>query len=210
MQPALTGTEKVWKLPPLILHPFSDSSGPGKLVESSRASLMLQGLLPSGELSPDELDRKLLDGRYCEIRMLCYVGRDLVRWIEQCMELVDRDERLRGQGIQLQSFASMLAEDPPPSVREKLCKWGVADYRHIFSRALGLNAIFANPPLREDLSAEFVRHYYRFADQMYRCQLSLHTFSEINCRNFTFELYASGEYARILEREWECEPGPGS
>ena len=210
MQPALAGTDKTWKLPPLILHPFSDSSGPGKLVESSRASLMLQGLLPAGELSADELDRKLLDGRYCEIRMLCYVGRDLVRWIEQCMELVDRDERLRGQGIQLQSFASMLAEDPPPSVREKLCKWGVADYRHIFSRALGLNAIFANPPSREDLSAEFIRHYYRFADQMYRCQLSLHTFAEINCRNFTFELYASGEYARILEREWEGEPGPGA
>jgi hypothetical protein len=210
MQPALAGTEKVWKLPPLILHPFSDSSGPGKLVESSRASLMLQGLLPSGELSPDELDRKLLDGRYCEIRMLCYVGRDLVRWIEQCMELVDRDERLRTRGIQLQSFASMLSEDPPPSVREKLSKWGVADYRHIFSRALGLNAIFANPPSREDLSAEFIRHYYRFADQMYRCQLSLHTFTEISCRNFTFELYASGEYARILEREWEGEPNPGS
>ena len=210
MQPALAGTEKIWKLPPLILHPFSDSSGPGKLVESSRASLMLQGLLPSGELSPDELDRKLLDGRYCEIRMLCNVGRDLVRWIEQCMELVDRDERLRTRGIQLQSFASMLSEDPPPSVREKLSKWGVADYRHIFSRALGLNAIFANPPSREDLSAEFIRHYYRFADQMYRCQLSLHAFTEISCRNFTFELYASGEYARILEREWEGEPNPGS
>src|SRR5512141_96746 len=139
MQPALAGTDKTWKLPPLILHPFSDSSGPGKLVESSRASLMLQGLLPAGELSAEELDRKLLDGRYCEIRMLCYVGRDLVRWIEQCMELVERDQRLRDKGIQLQSFASMLAEDPPPSVREKLCKWGVADYRHIFSRALGLN-----------------------------------------------------------------------
>jgi hypothetical protein len=210
MQPALAGTEKVWKLPPLILHPFSDSSGPGKLVESSRASLMLQGLLPPGELSPEELDRKLLDGRYCEIRMLCYVGRDLVRWIEQCMELVDRDARLRTRGIQLQSFASMLSEDPPQAVRDKLCKWGVADYRHIFSRALGLNAIFANPPSREDLSAEFIRHYYRFADQMYRCHLGLHTFTEIHCRDFTFELYASGEYTRILEREWEGEPGPGS
>ena len=33
-------------LPPLILHPFADAGGPDKLVESSRASLMLQGLLP--------------------------------------------------------------------------------------------------------------------------------------------------------------------
>jgi hypothetical protein len=37
------------KLPPLILHPFADPTGPDKLLESSRASLMLQGLLPSGE-----------------------------------------------------------------------------------------------------------------------------------------------------------------
>jgi len=34
------------KLPPLILHPFADAGGPEKLVESSRASLKLQGLLP--------------------------------------------------------------------------------------------------------------------------------------------------------------------
>ena len=49
--------KRIWMLPPLILHPFSDASGPGRLVESSRASLMLQGLLPTGELSTDE-DRK--------------------------------------------------------------------------------------------------------------------------------------------------------
>ena len=48
-----------YTLPPLILHPFSDASGPGRLVESSRASLMLQGLLPSGELSVEELERRL-------------------------------------------------------------------------------------------------------------------------------------------------------
>jgi hypothetical protein len=198
------------KLPPLILHPFSDSNGPGKLVESSRASLMLQGLLPSGELTPDDLDRKLLDGRYCEIRMLCYVGRDLVRWIEQCLEFVERDLGLRNSGIQFQSFAAMLVDGPPEGVREKLCRWGVADYKHIFSRALGLNAIFANPPSRDDLSSEFIRHYYRFADQMYRCLLGLHSYSEINCSRFAFELYASGEYARILEREWESDFSPES
>ncbi len=210
MQPATTGVEKVLKLPPLILHPFSDSNGPGKLVESSRASLMLQGLLPSGELTPDDLDRKLLDGRYCEIRMLCYVGRDLVRWIEQCLEAVERDHGLCHAGVRFQSFAAMLVEDPPPAVKEKLCRWGVADYKHIFSRALGLNAVFANPPGREELSAEFIRHYYRFANQMYRCLLGLHGYSEIGCRNYTFDLYASGEYARLLERQWEADIEPES
>jgi hypothetical protein len=95
-------------------------------------------------------------------------------------------------------------------VRDKLCRWGVADYKHIFSRAIGLNTVFSNPPARGDLSGEFIRHYYRFADQMYRCLLGIHTYTEINCREFTFDLYASGEYTRILEREWESDLGLGS
>src|SRR6267142_789602 len=93
-------------LPPLILHPFADAGGPDKLVESSRASLMLQGLLPSGERSTEELDRSLLEGRYCEIRMLFYVGRDLVRWIDQCLEYVARQPDLCTQPIRYQSFAA--------------------------------------------------------------------------------------------------------
>ncbi|MBM3768079.1 MAG: hypothetical protein FJW32_22070, partial [Acidobacteria bacterium] len=85
---AFAPVDRIWKLPPLILHPFSDASGPNKLVESSRASMMLQGMLPNNEFSISELDRRLLEGRYCEIRMLYYVGKDLVRWVEQCMDIV--------------------------------------------------------------------------------------------------------------------------
>ncbi|MEP6962079.1 MAG: hypothetical protein ABI995_08370, partial [Acidobacteriota bacterium] len=81
----LNATENRHQLPPLILHPFADASGPGKLAESSRASLMLQGLLPAGERDNLDLENALLDGRYQEIRMLFYVGRDLVRWLQQCM-----------------------------------------------------------------------------------------------------------------------------
>lgn len=81
-------------LPPLILHPFADVDGPDKLAGSSRASLMLQGLLPSEERTQEELDRALLEGRYCEIRRLFYVGKDLVRWIEQCLEHVARQPDL--------------------------------------------------------------------------------------------------------------------
>src|ERR1700691_1775501 len=94
------------KLPPLILHPFADAAGPDKLVESSRASLMLQGLLPTGERSAEELDRALLDGRYCEIRMLFYVGKDLVRWIKQCLEHISHTPDLRDAGVRYQSFAA--------------------------------------------------------------------------------------------------------
>src|SRR5882757_946764 len=96
------------KLPPLILHPFADAGGPDKLVESSRASLMLQGLLPSGERSQVDLDRALLDGRFCEIRMLYYVGKDLVRWIEQCMEHIARDPGVAPGSLRNQSFAAYL------------------------------------------------------------------------------------------------------
>src|SRR5262249_41375577 len=116
-------------LPPLILHPFADAGGPDKLVESSRASLMLQGLLPSGERSHEDLDRALLEGRYCEIRMLFYVGKDLTRWIQQCLEHVERQSDLNANGIKYQSFAAYLINNTPPAVQEKLRKWGVADYK---------------------------------------------------------------------------------
>lgn len=191
-----------YKLPPLILHPFADASGPGKLVESSRASLMLQGLLPTGDRNRSELDQALLDGRYQEIRMLFYVGRDLIRWIDQCMEFVERNPALRGCGIKEQSFAAHLIQQPPADVAAKLRKWGVVDYRSIFGRALGLNALFADIPSRELLTDDFVRNYYRFADQMFQCKQSSATFSEIKDSGFEYEIYASGEYSRMLEREW--------
>lgn len=189
-------------LPPLILHPFADAGGPDKLVESSRASLMLQGLLPSGDRSPDELDRALIEGRYCEIRMLFYVGKDLVRWIEQCLEHIDRYDDLRNAGIKYQSFAAYLVGHTPPTVQEKLRKWGVADYKSIFTRALGLNAILAGVPGREQLSPDFIRNYYRYADQMFSCRQAEASFTDISEIGFDFEIFASGEYSRMLEREW--------
>lgn len=190
------------KLPPLILHPFSDASGPGKLLESSRASLMLQGLLPSGAMSVEDLDRTLLDGRYCEIRMLFYVGKDLMRWIEQCLETVERDETLNMAGIKYQSFAALLVQEAPPGVKTKLRKWGVADYKAIFTRALALNAIFTDAPARLLLSDDFIRNYYRYADAVFASSQSQCSFTDISSLGFEFEIYASGEYSRLLEREW--------
>ncbi len=160
--------DRTWRLPPLILHPFSDAAGPNKLVESTRASMMLQGFLPNNEFTVSELDRKLLDGRYCEIRMLYYVGKDLTRWIDQCMDLVNRDPVLRKEGVKEQSFANLLIEDPPEVVREKLWKWQVADYKSIFSRAMGLNMVFADAPGRLALADAFIRNYYRYADHISR------------------------------------------
>ena len=193
---------KARKLPPLILHPFADAGGPEKLVESSRASLVLQGLLPAGERNTADIERTLLDGRFCEIRMLFYVGKDLLRWIEQCMELVERSPELSAAGIKYQSFAAYLVNQAPEAVQGKLKKWGVSDYKSIFSRALGLSAVFSAVPDREVLTDEFVRHYYRYADQLFQIRQGEVAFADIGHMDFEFEIYASGEYSRMLEREW--------
>jgi hypothetical protein len=190
------------KLPPLILHPFADSAGPDKLVESSRASLMIQGLLPSGERSAEELDRSLLSGRYCEIRMLFYVGKDLVRWIEQCLEHAVRQPELADGQLSYPSFASYLIHHAPSPVQAKLRKWGVADYKAIFQRALGLNAMWAGIPDRELLSDEFIRNYYRYADAAFTCRQGQGQIADLGDLGLDFDIYASGEYSRMLEREW--------
>lgn len=194
---------QVWELPPIILHPFSDPEGPDKLVESSRAHLMEQGLLPSGQLSEDQIRNRLVDGRYCEIRMLFYVGKDLQRWLEQCVETARRDPVLRAESLTAGSFINLLVDHPPLNVREKLTRWGVADYRAIFMRALGLNSVFEEIPPQQVLADHFIRFYYRFADQLFRARLSSEFVRPLPPENFRFELYASGEYSRLLEREWE-------
>jgi hypothetical protein len=203
MQFAPLPAGRKWDLPPVILHPFADPTGPERLVESSRAQLMMQGLLPCGELSPEELQKRFLSGRFCEIRMLYFVGKDLERWIEQCVEMADRDDDLRNAGVAAGSFIELLINNPTPDVRDKLTRWGVADYKSIFSRALGVKAVFDEPPAQEQLTAHFIRFYYRFADHLFACRQHNESFSMLPPDQFHFDLYASGEYSRMLEREWE-------
>ena len=191
-----------WTLPPLILHPFSDAGGPQKLARSSQAGLILEGLMPSSGADPDELERQLLEGRMCEIRMLFYLGKDLHRWIDQCVDFAERVEELTDAGLSFDSFAELLIQDPPAAVREKLQRWGVADYRSIFSRAIALRTLFAELPAQEVLAPEFIRNYFRYADHLYACRHELCTPRTISSANFDFELFASGEYSRQLEREW--------
>lgn len=193
---------KRWELPPLILHPFSDQSGPGKLLDSSRASLMLNGLLPSDDASEEELMQRLLEGRLCEIRMLYFVGKDLLRWTSHCVDFASSIDELQEAGVREQSFAAFLVTDPPKNVQEKLRSWGVLDYKSIFSRAMGLHAVFAAPPTGDVVSPHFVRNYYRFADHMFACRQQVEPHTDLTPVNFHFDIYASGEYSRMLERAW--------
>jgi hypothetical protein len=193
--------EGIWELPPLILHPFSERASPESLLENSRAALMLSGLLPGAGEDRDVLTRKLLVGRFSEIRMLYFLGKDVFRWIGQCMEIADRIPELGEAEVKRQSFAGLLG-CPPPNVREKLLRWGVHDYAAVFARAVGLNALFAEPPAFEILAEDFIRNYHRAADLLYQAFMESEPHRVAAPRNFRFDLYASGEYANMLAAEW--------
>jgi hypothetical protein len=196
------GADRLWPLPPLILHPFGTQAGPGKLLEGSKAALMLAGLLPDDGADRDELTRNLLEGRYCEVRMIYFVGKDVQRWIEQCVEMVARVPELAEHSIRQASFSRLLVDDPPESVRKKLTDWGVLDSKLVFARAIGLNAVFRKVPTAETLSDDFILYYHRYADHLFACWQMRESFAEIRSKNFQFDLYASGEFSRMLQEQW--------
>ena len=113
--------------------------------------------------------------------------------------------RLRNQW---QSFAELLVEDSPLPVREKLKTWAWLIIRAIFARGMGLNAVFADAPDRAGLTEDFIRNYHQFADRYVRMQAGPDSHSAIRAADFDFELFASGEYSRMLEREWQDRNQP--
>lgn len=190
-------------LPPLILHPFNERVPPATLLENSKAALMLSGLIPNDGTDGDELRRRVLSGRLSEVRMLYFLGKDVFRWIDQCLECAERMPDTQNLGLSRQSFAGFVSHDPPEHVREKLTRWGVADHVAIFSRAIGLNTLFAEAPTLDLLSEEFLRNYHRYADYLYQAFMESESHPTIGAATFRFDMYASGEYSRMLESEWE-------
>jgi hypothetical protein len=191
-----------WVLPPLILHPFNERVPPSALLDNSKATLMLSGLIPNDGTEEEVLQRRLLNGRYAELRMLFFLGKDVFRWLDQCVEFAGRIPELVDE-VAPQSFAGLLTADPPENVRQKLISWGVLDYSSIFSRAIGLNAVFSEPPAANLLSEEFLRAYHRYADHLFRGFMESQPHKSLQHLNFHFDLYASGEYSKMLESEWE-------
>jgi hypothetical protein len=188
----------VTHLPPLILHPFSGGGGTDDLVNGSLASLALQGLVESQD-EESVLMGRVLAGRYQEIKMLLFLGKDLFRWIEQCAGLASK---LGLEKVNQQSFAELVVERPPEAVKEKLERWGVADRRAILSRAIGIHSLFEEPPPLQSLSPIFLRNYHRYADHAYICYLHSQAFLAIAMEDFHFEIYASEEYAKKLSEGW--------
>jgi len=209
--PAIAETSKstngiqAYKLPPLILHPFSGTEDTSVLMESSRASLALQGFLPHAELSEDDLDKKLLRGRYAEVRMLFYIGKDLTRWMEQCQETALSSTRFDGRLIQPETFAVFLVQHVPAHVRAKLEGWGVLDFCALFRRSIGMHGVFQDLPPVENFAPDFLRRYHRHLDQWFEQRLRDSAFERPLPEEFTFDLYASGEYTLMLEQSWSTE-----
>jgi len=173
------------ELPPLILHPFE-----------TRA---VSGGEPEGEIRSEE-DRKYLQSRYAELRMLCFLGKDLQRWLGQCVEVAAAERDLAGASEA--SFIQLLLFSPPLGVVRKMKQWGVGNYQLVFSRALGLNALFCDPPAITAVSAAFLRNFHLYADAAFDTRLKLEPGRELHGDDFEIPVYASGEYARLLERSW--------
>jgi hypothetical protein len=197
---------KAFRLPPLILHPFSSPEDTSVLMESSRASLALQGFLPRDETPSQDLDQQLLRGRYAELRMLYYIGKDVARWTEQCTETTQASALFEDRKMRPETFGVLLVQNVPAHVRVKLEGWGVLDFCALFRRSLGLHAVFHEIPVAENFSPEFLRRYHRYLDQWYEQRLKDWVFDRPKPDEFTFDLYASGEYALLLEQSWNSEP----
>ena len=194
--------DTVWDLPPLILHPFADRASSERLLENSRNALLACGALLGNGTGQEDLARRMLEGRFSEIRMLFYLGKDLVRWMAQCAGIHRAVAGTGSLAIREQSFARLVTRHMPEAVSLKLQGWGVHDAGVIFARGIGLNHVFAEPPGFEQMAEGFIRDYHRYADSLFACWQQMENFGEITGANFRFDLYASGEYTKMLENEW--------
>jgi hypothetical protein len=172
-------------LPPLILHPFNNLD-----------------LVAISEAFGEDLPRLAeLTGRYAELRMLCFIGKDLNRWVEQCVAAVSRNSETAG--ITEAGLIGLLLYDPPAAVAQKLRRqWGVDNYPLVFSRALGLNAVFPHPPGPDQVSPAFLSNFTLYADALFETRLEFNPGGPATCADFDFELYAAAEYTARLEEAW--------
>jgi hypothetical protein len=191
------------QLPPLILHPFTDAATSAEVLQTAKeaAELLLEN--DRGEDHSEQLRRRVLAGRYAELRMLFFVGKDLFRWMEQCVDFARRSPELSPRGYLEQSFAEFLIGQTPGEVDAKLRRWGVHDYPRIFSRSIGIYGQFQDPPPQHLLQPGYLQVYYRYADYAYAAWRDGAKYPALQPGEFTFSLFASGEYSKFLEEQWQ-------
>jgi len=148
------------------------------------------------------LNRWLTRGRFAELKMIFYIGKDLGRWLEQCVETAQLSGEFEGRAIRPETFAVFLVNYIPSHVRTKLEGWGVLDYCALFRRSIGLHTVFSEFPPAESFTPEFLKKYHRHLDWWYENRLNSATFERPGPTDFVFDLYASGEYTIMLEQSW--------
>jgi hypothetical protein len=173
----------VRQLPPLILHPCNHRTQDTRLPEY---------------MTRDDISRQFFEGRYAELRMLCFVGKDINRWLEQCLD----DEELVAEGVTEAGLIGLLLFDPPTPIVKKMEEWRVGNFQVIFSRALGVNAAYPDPPAPEHVAEGFLRNMNHYADALFDCRLRQRNELELHNRDYHFEIYTSAEYTRLLESGW--------
>jgi hypothetical protein len=67
---------------------------------------------------------------------------------------------------------------------------------------VGLQALFTQPPPFEILRGEFLSSYHRYADALFCSYLESRPHRTISPGQFPFDLYASGDYTKMLETQW--------
>lgn len=174
------------ELPPLILSPFDQRPNAGNGPQLLRYETPTQ---------------RHLESRYNEFRMLCLIGKDLNRWLGQCVEVASADPQL--VSLSECDFIAILLFAPPVPVLQKMRNWGVKNFQIIFSRAIGLNAVFPHPPAASEVSESFLHGFHKYADALYDARLKAQDPAATEENTFTFEIYASGEYSSYLEKIWE-------
>jgi hypothetical protein len=65
--------------------------------------------------------------------------------------------------------------------------------------------VLSDLPQQATFSPDFLRRYHRYVDAWYEQRLRDTQFDRAQAGEFTFDLYASGEYTLMLEESWGAE-----
>jgi len=178
----------VLQLPPLVLHPFSNSNDLDKLT-------VFPGVDVPASLS--------FETRYSEIRMLCFIGKDLDRWLAHCLEFLGQSSEATAHAISEADLIRLLLFETPEPVQVKLTAWGIKNFESVFTPALGLSQIFSHPPEPWTLAPRFVERFREYAGLLYRIRVESQEPKTTAMVKLSFEMYSSKEYIAMFEKDWD-------
>ena len=190
------------KLPPLILHPFADQSGPrqgsGKLASQPDAARLAAGRTTDLRRPGTNAPRRPLSGSpHALLRGKGYPA--LGRAMHGAHQPASRTARSFHPAAELRRLPG--AESARRG-RQQAKEVGRVEPQIDFFTRPRTECHPGDMPPQEVFSPEFLRNYHRYADQMFHCHLGQTPFADPEHLGFEFEIFASGEYSRMLEKSW--------